>query len=130
MRRLTVLFTLLVLATAPLGAKPKANIRVKISTFYGKRRPSGDLGSTLGNDSTFGVIYYLNVTVLSDDAQAVAKNGGDWCIKGDLPLNPGAEYHGILDGNILSLEIPEKNGKSIKRSFLVFDYKWRTLSEL
>ena len=77
MKRLAALFVLLVVATAPLCAKPKVDVRVKINAFFGKRRPSGNLGQTLGNDATFGIIYYLNVTMLSNEALAVAKNNGN-----------------------------------------------------
>lgn len=74
-------------------------------------------------------VFYLNVTVLSDNSEAVAKNNGQWCIKGDDLLS-SFEYHGTLEGNNLEIEIPQKNGKTKKRSYVVFDRKWRKLSDL
>ena len=59
----------------------------------------------------------------------MAKNNGQWCIKGDELLS-SIEYHGTLDGNNLEVEIPQKNGKTKKRSYVVFDRKWRNLSDL
>lgn len=32
------------------------------------------------------MIYYMNVVVRSDNAEAVAKNNGQWCLKGDILL--------------------------------------------
>ena len=76
-------------------------------------------------------VYFLaNVTVLSDNAEAVAKNNGQWCILGDIELDKTAEYHGMLNGNSIELEIPDKNGKTKKKSFEVYDHKWRNLIEL
>ena len=40
------------------------------------------------------------------------------------------EYHGTLDGNTLEIEIPQKNGKTKKKSYVVFDHKWRKLADI
>jgi hypothetical protein len=68
--------------------------------------------------------------VFSKNAEAVAKNDGQWCITGDTQLDRGAEYQGTLNGNNLEIEIPQKNGKTKKKSFDVIDRKWRKLSDL
>ena len=109
------LLAFVALSAAPLGAKPKLNVRVKVNDYFGKQRPTGNLGMTLGNDSTFATIYYLNVTVLSDDANAVAKNNGQWCITGSMSLVVGGEYQGTLDGGAIHVDIPQKDGKSLAK---------------
>ena len=78
----------------------------------------------------YGSIYFLNVIVLSDNAEAVAKNNGQWCISGDIELDRATEYHGTLNGNSIELEIPQKDGKTKRKTFEVFDHKWRKLIDL
>ena len=74
-------------------------------------------------------VFYLNVTLHSDNAEAVSKNNGEWCIKGDALLS-SLTYHGTLSGNDLEIEVPQPNGKMKKMSFVVYDHKWRKLSDL
>jgi hypothetical protein len=123
---------LLLLAASPLLAKPKVEVRVKVNEGIGKNLPQDSLsrsGSSMEAPVNAGQVFYLNVTVLSDNAEAVAKNNGQWCIKGDDLLG-SLEYHGTLDGNNLEIEIPQMNGKTKKKSYVVFDRKWRKLSDL
>jgi hypothetical protein len=124
---------LLLLAASPLWAKPKVDVRIKIDDEIVKERPQDQLSRGGGASiptSIYGSVYFLNVTVLSDNAEAVAKNNGQWCIQGDIELDKRTEYHGTLDGNNLELEIPQKNGKTKKKNFEIFDHKWRKLIEL
>ena len=78
----------------------------------------------------YSLVFFVNVIVLSDNAEAVAKNNGQWCISGDTELDTNTEYHGTLDGNTLNLEIVQKNGKIKKKSFEILDHKWRKLADL
>jgi hypothetical protein len=132
MRPLTWLF-LLLLAASPLWAKPKVDVRVKVDDGVGVDRAKDSL-SRVGGASPVTTIYttvfFLNVTVLSDNADAVAKNNGQWCISGDTGLDKSTEYHGTLDGANLELEIPQKNGKIKKKSFDVIARNWKKLSDL
>ncbi|HEV7969187.1 MAG TPA: hypothetical protein VGP19_16530 [Candidatus Acidoferrales bacterium] len=131
MRSRTGLF-LLLLAASPLWAKPKVEVRVKVNEGIGKNVPQDSLsrtGSSLDGALGGAQVFYLNVTVLSDDADAVSKNNGQWCIQGDELLS-SIEYHGTLNGNELEIEVPQKNGKTRKKSYVVFDHKWRKLSDL
>jgi hypothetical protein len=123
---------LLLLAASPLCAKPKVDVRIKVNEGVGKNLPQDSLsrtGSAMDAPLNAGQVFYLNVTVLSDNADAVAKNNGQWCIKGDDLLG-SIEYQGTLDGNTLEIEIPQKNGKTKKKSYAIFDRKWRKLSDL
>jgi len=123
---------LLLVAASPLWAKPKIQVRVKVNEGIGKNLPQDSLsrtGSSLDGSLGGTQVFYLNVTVLSDNADAVAKNNGQWCIKGDDLLG-SLEYHGTLDGNTLEIEIPQQNGKIKKKSYGIFDHKWRKLSDL
>jgi hypothetical protein len=132
MRFLTLTLSIL-LAASPLWAKPKFEVSVKISDEIAKDTPQASLsrdGSSTINTSIYGLIFYFNVTVFSKNAEAVAKNDGQWCITGDTQLDRGAEYQGTLNGNNLEIEIPQKNGKTKKKSFDVIDRKWRKLSDL
>src|SRR5271169_1923709 len=132
MRSLTGLF-LLLLAAAPLWAKPKVEVRIKIDDQIIKERPQDSLSRGGGASiptTIYGVIYFLNVTVLSDNSEAVAKNNGKWCTSGDTEMDKATEYHGTLDGVNLELEIPQKNGKTKKKVFEIFDHKWRKLIDL
>jgi len=125
-------FALLLLAVMPLWAKPKVEVRIKVNEGIGKNLPQDSLsrtGSSLDGSLGGTQVFYLNVTVLSDNADAVAKNNGQWCIKGDELLG-SLEYHGTLDGNTLEIEIPQPNGKTKKKSYGIYDHKWRKLSDL
>jgi hypothetical protein len=130
MTSLTGLLVLL-LAASPLSAKPKVDVRVRMNEGIGKSLPQDSLsrsGSPLDGSLVGKQVFYLNVTVLSDNAEAVAKNNGQWCIKGDTFLE-SFDYHGTLDGNTLEVQIPQKNGKTKKVSFVIYDHKWRKLSD-
>jgi len=132
MRLLTGSLSLL-LAALPLWAKPKVEIRIKIDDQIIKERPQDSLsrgGGAAIPTTIYGSIYFLNVTVLSDNAEAVAKNNGQWCISGDIELDKATEYHGMLNGNSIELEIPQKDGKTKRKTFEVFDHKWRKLIDL
>jgi hypothetical protein len=131
MRRLPRLLVLLLVAL-PLWAKPKVEVRVRVNEGIGKNLPQDSLsrtGSSMDGALVGTQIFYLNVTVFSDNAAAVAKNNGQWCIKGDTLLG-AIDYHGTLDGNDLELEVPQRNGKIKKERFAVFDRKWRKLSDI
>lgn len=124
---------LLLLAASPLLAKPKVEVRIKIDDEIVKDRPQDSLSKGGGPSiptTLYGSIYFLNVTMLSDNAEAVAKNKGQSYISGDIELDKATEYHGTLDGNKLELEIPQKNGKTKKKNFEIFDHKWRKLIDL
>ncbi len=125
-------FLLVLLTAAPLCAKPKVDLRVKVNEGLRKDRAGDSLsksGATPSNTFTVGV-WFMNVTVTSDSSEAVAKNNGQWCITGDTALNVNGEYQGTLDGTSLDIQIPDKNGKTKKLHFEVFDHKWRKLSDL
>jgi hypothetical protein len=132
MRLLTLTLSIL-LAAFSLGAKPRVEVSVKISDEIAKDVPQASLsrdGSSTINTSIYGLIFYFNVTVFSKNEDAVAKNDGQWCITGDTQMDKGAEYQGTLSGNNLEIEIPQKNGKTKKKSYDVIDRKWRKLSDL
>ena len=88
-------FLLALLTVAPLCAKPKVDVRVKVNEGLRKDRAADSLtkggGATPGNTFTTGV-WFMNITVMADDSEAVAKNGGQWCITGDAALNVNGEY--------------------------------------
>jgi hypothetical protein len=78
MRSLTGLL-LLFLAASPLWAKPKVDVRIRVNEGIGKNLPQDSLsrsGSSMEAPLNAGQVFYLNVTVLSDIAEAVAKNNG------------------------------------------------------
>ncbi len=132
MRRLLGWLLLLVAATS-LWAKPKVEVRIKINDEIVKDRPQDSISRGGGASiptSIYGSVYFSNVTVLSDNAEAVAKNNGQWCILGGIELDRTVEYHGTLNGSSIELEIPDKNGKTKKKSFEIYDHKWRNLVEL
>jgi hypothetical protein len=125
-------FLLLVLTVAPLDAKPKVDVRVTVTEEVAKQHASDKLG--MGNASAtnllYSTVFYMNVTVLSDNAAAVTKGNGQWCLSGDETLRLNEEYHGTLDGNDLYIEVPGKNGKPRKLHLEVYDHKWRKLSDI
>ena len=129
---------LLLLAASPLCAKPKVSVVVTVKEGMGKDYVQDSLaksGNPIGVDNMggqganiiYGRVFYINVTVLSNDAAAVAKGNGKWCIKGDTELELFT-YNGTLDGSRLEVEIPQKNGKIRKAKFEIVDHKWRNLS--
>lgn len=120
------------LGSPALAGKPKVEVQVKVNEGIGKNQPADSLsraGSSYDGKLDLPQIYFLNVTVTSDNAEAVAKNNGQWCIKGDVFLG-SVTYHGTLNGNDLEIEVPQPNGKIKKVSFGVYDRKWRKLSDL
>jgi hypothetical protein len=132
MKRLTWLL-LVFLTAAPICAKPKVDVRVRVKEAIGRDHATDSLsksGASSTANTTFQTVWFLNVTVLSDNSEAVAKNNGEWCIRGDAALDGNTEYHGTLDGNTLELQMPVKNGKTKKEQFDVLDHKWRKLSDL
>ncbi len=122
---------LLLLAAAPAMAKPKVDVRIRVNEGVGKDHKDSlsRTGSSCDGSLTTGQDYFLNVTVLSDNADAVPKNNGQWCIKGDTLLG-AIDYKGTLDGNTLEIEVPQKNGKIKKIAFGIYDRKWHKLSDL
>ena len=125
-------FLLALLPVAPLCAKPKVDVRVKVNEGLRKDRAGDSLskgGATIANTFTTGV-WFLNVTVMADNSEAVAKNNGQWCITGEETLDVNGEYPGTLDGNSLDIQITGKNGKTKKAHFEVLDHKWRKLADL
>jgi hypothetical protein len=131
---------LLLLAASPLWAKPKVPIRVTLKEGMGKDYvqdslakngnpiSANDIGGH-GDNVIYGRVFYMNVTVLSNDAAAVAKNNGKWCIKSDTALELDGDYQGTLDGDSLEVEMPQKNGKIKKVKFEIVDHKWRNLTD-
>jgi hypothetical protein len=116
--------------TAP--AKPKVDVTITVNDGIGKNLPQDSLSRN--NSAMEGAlggaqVFFLNVTVRSDNAEAVAKNNGQWCIKGDTLLG-SLTYHGIMSGNDLEIEVPQPNGKMKKLTFGVYDHKWRRLSDM
>jgi hypothetical protein len=121
------------LAASPLLAKPKVDVRIKVTDEIAKDRAQDSLSKGTGSSMSttfYGTVFLLNVTVLSDNAEAVAKNNGQWCISGDIELDGATEYHGTLNGNNLIIEILQKNGKIKKQTFEIIDHKWRKLSDM
>jgi hypothetical protein len=122
----------LLFAERALAGKPKVDVQVKVNEGVGKNPPADSLsrtGSSYDGSLQSATIFYLNVTVTSDNADAVAKSNGQWCIKGDALLS-SLTYHGTLSGNDLELEVPQPNGKIKKMSFVVYDRKWRKLADI
>ncbi len=118
------------LTVSSLWAKPKVEVRIRIHdqwTRYKIDDSMPNLGNSVSNVTTT-TIAYLNVTFLSDDAEAVAQNKGQWCISGDSLLNTDGEYPGTLDGNNLVIQIPQKNGKPKSFNYKIFDHKWHDSS--
>lgn len=122
----------LLLCQPSFAGKPKVDIQVKVNEGIGKNPPADSLsrtGSSYDGSLQSASVYYLNVVVTSDNADAVAKSNGQWCIKGDYLLG-SLTYHGTLSGNDLELEVPQPNGKVKKMSFVVYDHKWRKLADI
>jgi hypothetical protein len=124
----------LLLWPSSLSAKPKVEVRVKVNEAVGKNQPPDSLsraGRSYEAPLPQPTVWYMNVTVLSDNAEAVAQNNGQWCIKGESGSELGSiTYQGTLSGNDIELEVPQPNGKIKKMSFVVFDHKWRKLAGL
>ena len=122
-----------VAGAAPLQAKPKVDVRVKVTESIELNTPQASLSRDHNQSPTntfYAEVYFLNVTVLSENAGAVAKNNGQWCISGDIDLDKSIEYHGTLNGNTLEIELPQNSGKMMKKTFEITDHKWKKLSEL
>ena len=126
-------FLLALLTVAPAFAKPKVDVKFKVNDGFAKDQVSDKLSQT--NNPTpgtvfYATVYYLNVTVTSDNAEAVAKNNGQWCLSTDTKIDIKPEYQGVLDGNGLDIQVPGKNGKTKKVHLEVFDHRWRKLSDI
>ena len=117
-----------------LSAKPKVEVRVKVNEAVGKNQPADSLsrsGRSYDAPLQQPTIWFMNVTVLSDNAEAVAQNNGQWCLKGEGDsMLSSMTYQGTLSGNDLELEVPQPNGKVKKLHLVVYDHKWRKLSDL
>jgi hypothetical protein len=122
---------LLLLVAGPVWAKPKVDVRIRVNDGVGRDRKDSlsRTGSSYDGALTTGQDYFLNVTVVSDNAEVVAKNSGQWCIKGETLLG-AIDYKATLEGNYLEIEVPQKNGKIKKITFGIFDRKWHKLSDL
>ena len=128
----SLLALLLLLCPPSLWAKPKIAVRVRVSEGIGKYSSQDSLNkynSPVAGPLPPNEIFYYNVTVFSDNTQAVAVNNGEWCIKGEADLT-GNDYHGTLSGSDLEIEFPQKNGKIKKMSFVIYDRKWRKLADI
>lgn len=122
----------LLLHAVSLAARPKVDVRIKVNEGIGKYASPDTLNkynSPVAGPLMSNEVFYFNVIVFSDNVEAVAKNNGQWCIKGDIELQ-SIEYHGTLGGNDLEIEIPQKNGRTKKITFVVYDHKWRKLSDM
>jgi hypothetical protein len=122
----------LLLCPPSSSGKPKVDVRVTVDDGIGKIPSTDSLSksnSALQGPLPPAEIFYFNVTVVSDNAAAVAQNDGKWCLKGDSLLG-NVEYHGTLSGNDLQIEVPQKNGKTRKSHFVIYDHKWRKLADL
>lgn len=130
----TLLAFQLLLWPLALSAKPKVEVRVKVNEAVGKNQPDDSLsrsGRSYESPLPQPTIWFMNVTVLSDNAEAVAQNNGQWCLKGEGDsMLSSITYQGTLSGNDLEIEVPQPNGKMKKVHFVVYDHKWRKLSDL
>jgi hypothetical protein len=125
----------LVLGGPALSAKPKVEIRLKVNESVGKNQPPDSLsraGRSYEAPLAQPTVWFMNVTVLSDNAEAVAQNNGQWCLKGEGASGElsSLTYHGTLSGNDLEIEVPLPNGKLKKVHLVVYDHKWRKLADL
>jgi hypothetical protein len=117
----------------PAGAKPKVDVHIRVHEGLGRDHATDSLtksGATNSANVTNQSIFFLNVTVTSGDAGAVAKNHGEWCISGDNALDINGDYDGTLDGNNLEIHITGNNGKAKKYHYEIYDHKWRKLADL
>jgi len=125
---------LLAVAAVPLCAKPKVAVKVTVTQGRGRDATKDALSkngiSNSPADMIVGTVWFFNVTLTSDDGEAVAQNGGHWCITGDAALDIYGEYPGTLSGNSLDVEVPAKKGKTKTLHFEILDHKWRALSNL
>jgi len=123
------ILSLFLLTSAASAKTAKVNVHVKVGTSVKREKSQGSLSLAVSAP----IISYVNVTLTSDDASAVATNNGQWCIQSqdeavDLPA--GAEYQGVLEGDYIEVAIPLTNGKTRKISFKIFDKKWHTPYDL
>jgi hypothetical protein len=128
----TLLAFPLLLCPPGFPARARVDVRVRVNEGVGKYPPQDSLNkynSPVAGPLMSNEIFYFNVTVLSDNADAVANNKGQWCIKGDVDLSSN-EYHATLSGNDLEVEVPQKNGKMSKAKFVIYDHKWRKLADI
>jgi hypothetical protein len=116
------------------SAKPKVDVQIKVNETVGKDQPQDSLsraGRSYEAPLPQPTIWFMNVTVLSDNKEAVAQNNGQWCLKGEGDGMLGSvTYQGTLSGNDLEVQVPLPNGKTKKVHLVVYDRKWRKLSDL
>jgi len=124
----------LVFGAPTISAKPKVEVRVKVNETVGKNQPDDSLsrsGISYGGALPQPTVWFMNVTVLSDNAEAVTQNNGQWCLKGEGDsMLSSMIYQGTLSGNDLEVQVPLPNGKVKKVHLVVYDHKWRKLSDL
>jgi hypothetical protein len=125
---------LALLATVPVCAKPKVDVRVTVNAGIGRDHVTSSLSknnmATADNTMIKETIWFLNVTVASDNAEAVAKGNGQWCISGADPLDVNGAYRATLEGSSLDVLVFLANGKVKREHFEIIDHKWRELSKL
>jgi hypothetical protein len=139
--RFPAIFLLSVVALGPMlgastfAAKPKVDVQVKVNEAVGKDQPQDSLsrsGRSYEAPLAQPTLWFMNVTLLSDNKEAVAQNNGQWCLKGegnDSKLS-SLTYQGTLSGNDLEVEVPLPNGKIKKVHLVIYDHKWRKLADL
>lgn len=123
-----------VFAPPTFSGKPKVAVRVKVNETVGKNQPPDSLsrsGRSYEAPLAQPTLWFMNVTVLSDNAEAVAQNNGQWCLKGEGDsMLISMTYQGTLSGNDLEVLVPLENGKVKTVHLVVYDHKWRKLSDL
>jgi hypothetical protein len=127
------LLLLLLLAAFPVLAKPKTDVRVKVNDEVARDQAQDSLSKSPGasmSTTIYGTVSYANITVSSDNTEAVAKNNGQWCIRGDTELDSNTEYRGTLEGNTLKIDMVQKNGRTKTKSYEVIEHKSKKLSDL
>ena len=133
------------LCISPLIAKPKPTVPIYVQIHEGNGEiqtntteysgvGSSGAGSYASTGSYSGATIFVNATVraqTSENAPAVATNDGKWCLLGssEIPLDPNVQYPGMLRGDGIDILVPQKNGKTKKIHFSVYDHAWKNLSE-
>src|SRR3984893_15588600 len=102
---------LMLLAAAPVWAKPKIDVKVKVFNGVGRDRVAGSLSksektsSSTNESMLYERVFYFNVTITSERTEAaLAKNNGQWCITGETELDVNDLYDATLDRNDLCAE--------------------------
>ena len=128
-------YCLALLAAVPVCARTQSGCAA--DSYCGSRQgiaPQAHFPRTIcrqpDNTMIKETVWFLNVSVASENAEAVAKGNGQWCITGMDVLDVNGEYRATLDGNSLDVLVFLKNGKVKKEHFEIIDHKWRGLSKL